>query len=120
MALAPDDPLPYSNLTAVYFELGQYAKCAKFCRKSLARVGQDGQQSQSLRDKNHLRLAKALLFSNKLDESGAALSEVISEDTRKGLQASLARVSHIPSSKEGRDSTRKKLLDTVPRYKPSL
>jgi hypothetical protein len=74
----------------------------------------------SLRDKYHLRLAKALLFSNKLDESGAALSEVISEDTRKGLQASLARVSHIPSSKEGRDSTRKKLLDTVPRYKPSL
>jgi hypothetical protein len=42
------------------------------------------------------------------------------EDTRKGLQASLSRVSHIPCSKEGRDSTRKKLLDTVPRYKPLL
>jgi Flp pilus assembly protein TadD len=49
MTLAPDDPLPHSNLAAVYFELGQYAQCAKFCRESLARVGQDGQQSQSLR-----------------------------------------------------------------------
>jgi hypothetical protein len=116
MALAPDDPLPYSNLAAVYF--GQYAKCAKFCRESLARVDQDAQQS--LRDKNYLRLAKALLFSNKFDESSAVLSEVTSEDTRKGLQASLSRVSHIPSSKERRDTTRKKLLDNVPRYKPSL
>ncbi|CAH0025108.1 unnamed protein product [Clonostachys rhizophaga] len=116
--IAPDDARPLSNLAAVYYELAEYANCADTCRASLLLLGKDGGEASA--DKTRIRLFKALLFSQKTDEANDVLSQITSGEARKTLESLPARASISPQSPSSLLSTRKKLLDRVPRYRTVL
>ncbi|KAF2120022.1 hypothetical protein BDV96DRAFT_486077, partial [Lophiotrema nucula] len=68
--LAPKDPVPLSNLSAVEFELGNYIGCELFSQKALGLLAaSDGEQNENLHEKLLLRSARAKLYSNKLEDA---------------------------------------------------
>ncbi|CAG9981361.1 unnamed protein product [Clonostachys byssicola] len=106
--IASDDARPLSNLAAVYYELAT----------SLLLLGKDGGEASA--DKTRIRLCKALFFSQKTDEANDVLSQITSVEARKTLESLPARASISPQSPSSLLSTRKKLLDRVPRYRTVL
>ncbi len=119
--LAPKDALPFSNLSAVKFELGDYAGCILFSQKALTLLEEQApEDGNPLREKIYLRLAKAYFYSLRLENSNAVLSSVISEDSRADLSSSISRTIRLRNSYRDEGEFWRLILDRVPRYKPCL
>ena len=117
-ALAPDDPIPVSNLSAVKYELGHYVEAAELAEKAIAMPSSD----QARRDKLLPRVAKCHLHELKIDEALAAAEKIAADEIREPLVAELRAVKGLMKSATESDPTkaRKDLLDRLPRYKPGL
>ncbi|MCJ1359253.1 MAG: hypothetical protein MMC33_009254, partial [Icmadophila ericetorum] len=74
-ALSPDDPSPFSNLSAVYYELGQYEKCIVAAQKALELSG-DGEKRMVLVYRLSPRLTNANLHLCRIEDATKALSDV--------------------------------------------
>ena len=106
---------PHSNLSAVYFELGDYGQAVSHCDTGLALA-----TDQASKHKLRLRKAKCHLFGKSFEEGLAALDEAEStaetDDLRKCLH--LLRRNILPE--EDVKACRAKIILEIPRYKPAM
>jgi hypothetical protein len=116
--LSPDSALPQSNLSAAYFETGQYRKCVAAARVALQLLGDGG---TPLHEKLRCRLCYAYLhlqepkmaaeFVEALDKQGAEYS-ILSKCTEQTKSTYCVFRSNI--------ELRRELLTEIPSYKPPL
>jgi hypothetical protein len=119
--LAPKDALPFSNLAAVKFELGDYVGSILFSHKALKLLEEQAPEDGSrLRENICFRLAKAYFYSLKLEDANEALSRVISEDTRASFEPSISHTIILRDSYQDEGEVWRLILDRLPRYKPCL
>lgn len=119
--LAPKDALPFYNLSAVKFELGDYAGSILFSQKALNLLEEQAQEDGNpLREKICIRLAKASFYSLKLENANTFLSSVNSEDSRAHLSSSISDTILLCNSYRDEGELWRLILDRVPRYKPCL
>ncbi|KAI1388457.1 uncharacterized protein F4822DRAFT_429081 [Hypoxylon trugodes] len=116
--LAPSDPSPLSNLSAVYFETGKYAECIKFAAKALS-LNKTDAKTEKMREKLLVRQAKANLYLSNIPEAEKLLDQLGPDtdssglrDLLKGLKVSDAFSPHSTSLLE--------MLFQMPRLRPSL
>jgi len=69
--LAPSDAVPLSNLSAAYFELGQYTACRDTCQTALKLLNNGNDVSAQ---KLHLRSLKASLLLKDVDHSRSSMA----------------------------------------------
>lgn len=107
-SLAPNDPAPLSNLSAVQLELGIYSGCILYGENALKLMhAQD--DSSPKKQKLFQRLAKARLLL--LQDVSSALSKLIASDA---LHKSVA----MHGLGSNTSNPWPKVLDEIPRYRP--
>ncbi|KAH7631370.1 hypothetical protein B0T09DRAFT_133956 [Sordaria sp. MPI-SDFR-AT-0083] len=121
--LAPNDPAPFSNLSAVKYEKGEYADAAKFAAKALS-LYPDSEAEAAKREKVHVRLAKSYLHDLKLDDASAAAEKVATDHVRASLLADIGQLRDVVadsiSAASDKTSMRKHILDRLPQFRPDL
>ena len=110
VTLSRNDPAPLSNLSAVQFELGNYAGSQLYAEKALKLLQSEADTSPK-KQKLFLRLAKAKLLM--LQDAKSVASRLDSADS---LHKSVAAMSRSKTN----STSWTKLLDELPRYRPSL
>ncbi|TIA18147.1 hypothetical protein D6C80_03603 [Aureobasidium pullulans] len=110
VTLSRNDPAPLSNLSAVQFELGNYAGSQLYAEKALKLLQSEADTSPK-KQKLFLRLAKAKLLM--LQDAESVASRLDSADS---LHKSVAAMSRSKTN----CTAWTKLLDELPRYRPSL
>lgn len=116
-SLAPDDPAPFSNLSAVEFEMGHYQEAIELAEKSIALTPSS---DQTRLDRFHVRIAKSNLHLLKTVEALSAAEKVTADDIREPLMADIRTVKELIGSSPDQSVARKNILDRLPRYKPCL
>ncbi|EAQ82947.1 hypothetical protein CHGG_10765 [Chaetomium globosum CBS 148.51] len=81
-ALAPNDPSPFSNLSSVKFELGDYSSAIEYILKSLQLTQDDSDAAVKKKKTLHERLAKCYIHGRRFEEARS-----ISEKIRDGAAA---------------------------------
>ncbi|KAI2783149.1 hypothetical protein F4815DRAFT_381571 [Daldinia loculata] len=116
--LAPSDPSPLSNLSAVSFEIGRYAECVDFAAKALGLL-KAGPGHDTLEQKLLVRQAKAYLHLSSLDDA-----EDVSNKLEPGKEANDLRNSIKESRRFDKLSSQRGLLREMvlqlPRLKPCI
>lgn len=110
LSLTPNDSAPLSNLSAVQFELGNYPGSALYAEKAL-KLLQDEADSNPKKQKLLSRLARAQIL--QLKDAAPLVSKLASSDTTR----SSATTQH---GGQRESVTWTKLLDEIPRYRPTL
>ncbi|CZT15456.1 uncharacterized protein RCC_12327 [Ramularia collo-cygni] len=114
---APDDPAPLSNLSAAFFELGDYNASVKASDHAMA-----FSEDESKRQKLYLRKAKSLLYL--LDYDAAAVTvENLEEGVEKTkLNAVILNTLQSRSKAEAEESLTipRRLITDLPRYKEMI
>lgn len=118
--MSPKDAVPLSNLSAVEFELGNYVGCSLFSQKALALLELQENKQDAMQQKICLRLAKAYLHTNKIDEAALVLSKVSPGEARSALERSVSAIQRLQKICPDEKASRKLLLDRIPRYRPYL
>ncbi|KAK7711434.1 hypothetical protein SLS64_005458 [Diaporthe eres] len=118
-ALAPLDPAPLSNLSAAFFEAGDYESCVHFGTKALTllevEAGDDSRKGKLL-----ARLAKAELHRCMPDDAKSLLRRLAPGQETKALQDAAERMATAcAGSTSSKESLRETLLQ-LPRYRPHL
>ncbi|KAM0811999.1 putative DUF4470 domain-containing protein [Seiridium cardinale] len=83
--LAPKDPRPLSNVSAVKFEMGNYIGAAIFGEKALKILQND--PDPTLEQKIRARLANSYLYARKPAQAKTAVSEITAENDRDNLSS---------------------------------
>lgn len=112
--LAPSDAVPLSNLSAAYFELGQYTVCWDTCQTALKLVSNGNDLSAQ---KLHLRSLKASLLLKDIDHARDSLANLDPNDERHKLEKCL---SLIEDNRHGGLDVEMKLISDLPLTKPQL
>lgn len=111
------DPAPLSNLSATYFELGNYNSSVDFTLESLQLTDIDDLER---RQKLNVRLAKCYIHLRQYGKARAAVEDIKPSTDRKILAKSLVHMSSTDISESDIDSARAKVINSIPRYKPAL
>lgn len=113
--LSPQDAAPYSNLSAAFFELGEYGKAIEHCDSGLALA-----TDQAAKQKLRIRKARCSLF---MKDSRGVL-DALGEAPQSGEAAGLAIYARNLKPSGRAQSTpaeiRKRIVLTLPRYKPAM
>ncbi|KAM7190192.1 hypothetical protein V8F20_009814 [Naviculisporaceae sp. PSN 640] len=115
--LAPNDPAPVSNLSAVKFEMGDFEGAATFAAKALSL---SENSTHDRKDKLLVRLAKSHLHANN-PAAGLEAAEQLSHGAEKtNLVADLEFM--LKLNAEGHDPLweRKQVISRLSRYRPCL
>jgi tetratricopeptide (TPR) repeat protein len=112
--LAPSDAVPLSNLSAAYFELGQYTACRHTCQTALELLSNgDDLSSQKL----HMRSLKASLLLKDIDHARDSLANLNPNHERQKLEKCL---SLIEDNRHGGLDVEIKIISDLPLTKPQL
>ncbi|KAL8404449.1 hypothetical protein RB594_009340 [Gaeumannomyces avenae] len=119
--LAPDDPSPLSNISAVLFEKGDYAASLVFVKKAIALSAAEPQDSPK---KRRLLSRAVKCHIHGLDPQGVASAlealEASGSDKAATLQDDVAQMQALWASVPDIQVQRKLVLDRLPRYTPNL
>ncbi|KAJ6782404.1 hypothetical protein PWT90_10097 [Aphanocladium album] len=118
-SLAPEDPRPLSNLSAVRFELGDYKTAILFVNKAIALSG-DGNGAAASQDKLYSRLAKCHLYCLDYASAENAISRIAGVTLQAELQGWSNSLKSLSSEFPDQNTFRKTVLDQFRRYKPAL
>lgn len=112
LSLTPNDPAPLSYLSAVQFELGNYAGSEVYAEKAL-KLLEDEEDTNVKKQKLFVRLAKAKILTSK--DAALVATKVDSSVEKDKILKSMAM--NIASKKS---SSWSKILDELSIYRPSL
>ncbi|KAH8897458.1 tetratricopeptide [Thozetella sp. PMI_491] len=119
VSLAPDDPSPLSNLSAVAFEKGQYPSAIIYAQKALVLSGsepEDGGKKQRL----YGRLAKCHLHALDLNAAEEMARKLTDSAEKESLLASAEGLKRARGTPRGATAYSGKIADRLPRYRPYL
>ncbi|KAK3398505.1 hypothetical protein B0T20DRAFT_319021, partial [Sordaria brevicollis] len=119
--LAPSDAAPFSNLSAVKFEKGEYADAAKFAAKALSLYSDA--EAATKAEKVYVRLAKSYLYDLKLDEATEVAEKIATEGVRASLLVDINQLRDVADSASNDKKTstmRQHILDRLPLFRPGL
>lgn len=116
-SLAPDDPSPVSNLSAVKFETGRFEQAAELAAKALS-LSEDAAQDR--KDRLLIRLAKSYLHAGKFSDSLAAAKRMAEGKERDSLIVDLNLLLGLERQSADASSARKNIATRLPRYRPVL
>lgn len=112
--LAPSEAAPLSNLSAAYFELGQYTTCRETCQAALKLLNNgDNLSAQKL----HSRSLKASLLLKDIDHARNSLASLDVNEERYRLEKCLGL---IEDNRHGGLDVEMKIISDLPRIKPQL
>lgn len=122
-SLAPEDPSPLSNMSAVSFETGRYTDAVDVIKKALE-LSESEPDDQTKKQKLYARLIKSLLFTNS-EEAEKLLSNLSDKFSAEGvskkvLQVNFAEMNDLHTSVEDVSRLRSQLFDRLSRYKPYM
>ncbi|KAF9878329.1 putative tetratricopeptide [Colletotrichum karsti] len=118
-SLAPEDPAPWSNISAIKFEQGDYSASLKNIEKALSLTASES-DDEPKKQKLYTRMVKCHLHSNSLDSAEDAVKYLSRDAPSDSLRASLEGMKKLLESAPDEDKLRKQTLDRVTRYKGSL
>jgi hypothetical protein len=119
--LAPEDPSPLSNLSAVLFEKGDYEASLAFIDKTLSLSASEPDDSPKKRRLLSRAVKCHLHTVNLTDAENALVSlEASGSDDVAELRHSLAQMKSLWASAPDPKVLRKQILDRLPRYAPDL
>ncbi|KAI1766876.1 hypothetical protein GGR53DRAFT_528115 [Hypoxylon sp. FL1150] len=116
--LAPGDPTPLSNLSAIHFETGRYADCVDSTAKALGLL-QPGAETGALRQRLLVRQARAYLHQSKLDEAEKLLDHVEPDKDLESLRGLVGGLREFDAFSSHPKLVRELLLQ-LPRTRPSI
>jgi len=119
--LSPHERAPWSNLSAAYFELGDYTQAISACNKALGLLSPTDTDSDTAKQKLLTRKAKSCFFAGLYEDAGAVIdtassSSAEAETLSKGVQSYLNAAKHV----EDLMKVRHEIVVNLPRYKPTL
>ncbi|KLU85106.1 hypothetical protein MAPG_04138, partial [Magnaporthiopsis poae ATCC 64411] len=119
--LAPDDPSPLSNISAVLFEKGDYAASLVYLKKAITLSTSEPEDSSKKR-RLLSRAVKCHIHALNLQEADSALEalEASGSDEAVGLRDDVAQMQALWASVPDIKAQRKLVLDRLPRYTPDL
>lgn len=112
--LAPSEALPLSNLSAAYFELGQYTACRDTCQTALKLLNNGDNLSAQ---KMHLRSLKASLLLKDIDHARDSLANLDPNEERYKLEKCLDL---IEENCHGELDVEMRIISDLPITKPQL
>jgi tetratricopeptide (TPR) repeat protein len=118
--LSPTETAPFSNLSAAYFELGDYAQAILACDTALALAPTDT-DSDAAKQKILTRKAKSCFFAGLYADVGAETDPTSSmsaeiETLSKGVRSYLSAAKHVEAPLKARHE----VVLNLPRFKPTL
>lgn len=114
-ALAPSDPLPLSNLSAVKFEMGDYSGAVETANKALGLT-----EDVAMKDKLSARLAKCHAYLQDIKSASSFMSAVENDQLKADLRGLAGPVESKLALGQNEAAYRKQILDQLSRYKPYL
>lgn len=106
--LSPDERAPWSNLSAAYYELGDYTQAISVCDKALGLLTPTDADSDAAKQKLTTRKARSCFFAGlyadavaETDPDPASSSSVEIETLAKGIQSYINAAKHIGGSFKG-------------------
>jgi len=119
--LRPKEIPPWSNLSAAYFELGDYAQAISACDTALSLLDPTDPESDAVKQKLSTRKAKSCFFAGLYGDASAEVdaassTSVEAETLSQGVHSSLRAVKHVEDSMKARHE----IVLNLPRYKPTL
>jgi tetratricopeptide (TPR) repeat protein len=121
--LSPHERAPWSNLSAAYFELGDYTQAISACDKALGLLTPTDTDSDAAKQKLLTRKAKSCFFARlyadavaETDPDPASSTSVEVKTLSKGVQSYLNAAKHVEAPLKARHE----VVLNLPRYKPSL
>jgi tetratricopeptide (TPR) repeat protein len=119
--LSPTETAPWSNISAAYFELGDYTQAISACDTALALLASTDTESGAAKQKLVTRKAKSCYFAGLYEDAGAVVDIASSssaevETLSKGVQSYLNAAKHVGDLMKARHE----IVVNLPRYKPTL
>jgi hypothetical protein len=116
--LAPRDPRPFSNVSAVKFEMGNYIGSSFFGEKAL-KLLQDS-PDPALEQRVRLRLARSYLHVRKFTQAQDAIRGVTaSEDTRQ-LEHAVRVMAALNTAYPDEKALWSTIIKSLSRFRPAL
>jgi hypothetical protein len=111
----PTDAAPFSNISAVHYEMGHYEMSIQFAMKALS-LSKD-QTDETKKQRLGTRMAKSYINLLHLNEECPAL---VSDGERREYQACLEALGDVWEKYPDGSKLRRQILDRIPRYRPRL
>ncbi|KAI8277373.1 hypothetical protein K4K56_000728 [Colletotrichum sp. SAR 10_98] len=118
-ALAPEDPAPWSNISAIKFEQGDYTSCLQNLEKALSLSLSDA-KDEPKKQKLYTRMAKCHMHLMSFEAAESAIESLGVDTSSQSLKASLEDHKGLRDSVQDSDKLRTQTCDRVARYKASL
>ncbi|KAI8307905.1 putative tetratricopeptide [Colletotrichum sp. SAR11_59] len=118
-ALAPEDPAPWSNISAIRFEQGDYTSCLQNLEKALSLSSSDA-KDEPKKQKLYTRMAKCHMHLMSFEAAESAIKSLGVDTSSQSLKASLEDLKGLRASVQNGDKLRTQTCDRVARYKASL
>ena len=117
--LDPDNAAPHSNLSAAYFELGEYSLAASACDAAAKRLI-DEEDNAQLKQRLASRKMKACIHALHFSGAIEAVSSLPKTRELQQLEQCMKRYQRNIESVGDSEVAHKKLISELPRYKPSM
>ncbi|KAG8417357.1 hypothetical protein J3458_004867 [Metarhizium acridum] len=118
-SLAPDDPSPVSNLSAVRYEMGDYRGAIAHIREAIS-LNDPETDNSAKNDKLYSRLVKCFLYVLDLDSAEDTVSRISNSQLRAELDETVGSIKALWVEAPDESILRRQVLDQIPRYKPSM
>ncbi|KAH8894481.1 hypothetical protein GQ53DRAFT_839555 [Thozetella sp. PMI_491] len=118
-SLAPHDPAPISNLSAVRYEMGDYKGAIAHIREAISLTAPEDKESTKA-DKLYGRLAKCFLYLLDFASAEEVISSIGDSPLRAELDESIQSTKALWSEIPDESGLRNQVLDRIPRYKSWL
>lgn len=114
-ALSLSDPLPISNLSAVYFEIGDYVSASESCDKALA-LTEVGEKKQKL----CLRKVKASIHMKQYEHALQDLPFLSGGEEKARLRKCIDAAAQSRQTVDTTSTAYTSIVSSLPRYKPQM
>lgn len=113
--LAPNDPSPSSNLSAVHFEVGDYASAVDASDKALALL-----EDRDKRQKLYFRKAKARVYTKQYEKALEAVKQLSEGQEKHELRKYTEANVNSQQAMEATAADFEDIVMKLPRYKPQM
>lgn len=119
--MSPTESAPLSNISAAYFELGDYAQAISACDTALALLSPTDTNCEAAKQKLLTRKTKSCYFAGHYEDAGAVITAAPStaaefETPSQGVQSYTNAAKHVDDLMKARYE----IVVNLPRYKPTL
>lgn len=119
--MSPKERAPWTNLSAAFFELGDYAKAISACDTALALLDPTAQDYDHLKQKHVVRRVKSCLFLARYKDVAAAIvADQAAVDTENMLPKCAELYADVAERIVEHINARNEVILNLPRYKPTL